>query len=75
MPEVAGDAALLVNPESVDAIAHAMSKIVGDRNLCDELVSRGRRRRELFTWDITASRLWQSMMATVGSNGNSQSSS
>lgn len=50
IPEVAGDAALLIDPESVDAIADAMQRIVEDRILADSLVVRGSERVQDFTW-------------------------
>ena len=65
MPEVAGDAALLVNPFSVDDIAHAMNRLADEPGLREELIARGRERRTLFSWHRTAGLLWQSMMATV----------
>lgn len=64
MPEVAGDAALLVKPTDVDQLKAALQRVAVDAGLCAELVERGRKRRELFSWDITASRLWDSMMTT-----------
>ncbi|MBR1834174.1 MAG: glycosyltransferase family 4 protein [Bacteroidales bacterium] len=64
MPEVAGDAALLVEPTNVDQLTDALQRVAKDAGLCAELVARGRKRRELFSWDITASRLWDSMMST-----------
>lgn len=67
MPEVAGDAALLVDPMSVDAIADAMSRIVGDEALRASLIEKGRARKELFSWDRTASLLWDSLMKTKAS--------
>ena len=65
MPEVAGDAALLVNPFSVDDIAHAMNRLADEPGLREELIARGRERRTLFSWHRTAGLLWQSMKATV----------
>lgn len=65
MPEVAGDAALLVDPTSVEDIYHAMSNLVYEPGLRDELIALGRKRRELFSWQLTAESLWQSIMATV----------
>lgn len=64
MPEVAGDAALLVDPLSVDAIADAMSRIEGDEALRTSLIEKGRARKELFSWDRTATLLWDSLMKT-----------
>lgn len=67
MPEVAGDAALLVDPLSVDAIADAMSRIEGDEALRASLIEKGSARKELFSWDRTASLLWDSLMKTKAS--------
>ena len=66
MPEVAGDAALLVDPLSVDAIANAMRSVAEDNNLRDELIAKGRRRKDLFSWDRTARLLWESLLKTKG---------
>ncbi len=50
LPEVAGDAALLVDPGDEDAIAEAMSKLSGDENLRQQLSNAGRKRAAAFTW-------------------------
>lgn len=65
MPEVAGDAAILVNPMSVDDISHAMSQLSENPHLRNELIERGRKRRSLFSWDRTADLLWQSIIRTI----------
>ena len=54
LPEVAGDAALLVDPESVDEIAAATVSVLTDSALRDRLIAAGRRRPEQFSWDRTA---------------------
>jgi glycosyltransferase involved in cell wall biosynthesis len=54
LPEVAGDAALLVDPRSVDDIADAISRVLSDEQLRERLVAAGRRRLELFSWSRTA---------------------
>ena len=64
MPEVAGDAALLVNPASVDEIVAAMRKVSGDNELRGRLIAAGRRQRELFSWEKSAQLLWLSLMKT-----------
>jgi glycosyltransferase involved in cell wall biosynthesis len=61
MPEVCGDAAYLVDPFSVDAIAGAMKAIFLDEPLRSTLVERGRNRRGHFSWDRTANLLWECM--------------
>jgi len=50
IPEVAGDAALLVDPESTDEIADAMQRVVEDRVLANCLIARGAERVQSFTW-------------------------
>ncbi|MBI1224477.1 MAG: glycosyltransferase [Bacteroidetes bacterium] len=50
LPEVAGDAALLVDPNSVEEIAEAMRRISEDEHLCNELVANGRVQRSHFNW-------------------------
>lgn len=58
MPEVAGDAALLVNPFSPNSIAEAMQNIVSSKEVRQELISKGRLRRQHFSWQQTADKLW-----------------
>lgn len=54
LPEVAGDAALLVDPTSSEAIASAMLQIIDDRTLRETLIAKGRSRARLFSWQRTA---------------------
>ena len=44
MPEVAGDAALLVDPLNIDQLAHALTRLAGDESLREDLIARGRAR-------------------------------
>ncbi|MEI6487936.1 MAG: glycosyltransferase family 1 protein [Bacteroidota bacterium] len=67
MPEVAGDAALLVDPFSVDSIEKAMSSIFSSQLLRNELILKGRKRKLNFDWDKTANALWESVMKTIHS--------
>ena len=55
IPEVAGSAALLVNPESTEEIADALIRISSDAALRNQLTEQGRRRAEQFTWHRAAS--------------------
>jgi glycosyltransferase involved in cell wall biosynthesis len=61
MPEVAGNAALLVDPFSVDSIADAYQKMANDEALRSSLIEKGRERRKMFSWQKTSERLWCSM--------------
>jgi len=54
MPEVAGDAAVLVDPESVDDIASALRQVLTDQELRRSLSQRGLARSKGFSWDRTA---------------------
>lgn len=54
LPEVAGDAALMVNPHNSEEIAEALGKVICDRTLRQTLIDRGRARAALFSWKHTA---------------------
>ena len=54
LPEVAGDAALLVDPHDVDAIADAMYRLATDEALRQELIRRGAENVRRFSWEKCA---------------------
>jgi glycosyltransferase involved in cell wall biosynthesis len=54
LPEVAGDAALLFDPEDEGAIRAAVERLLGDRGERERLAAAGRRRAAEFTWERTA---------------------
>lgn len=54
LPEVVGNAALLVDPYDVDAIAAAIELVLTDRRNAEELRARGRRRAAQFSWNRAA---------------------
>ena len=56
MPEVAGEAALLVNPHDINEISDAISRIISDSQFADELSSRGQKKAANFSWLNTASK-------------------
>jgi alpha-1,3-rhamnosyl/mannosyltransferase len=57
MPEVAGDAALYVDPASTESIAQAMIKISNDEQLRLKLIAAGKERNKQFTWKRTAEKV------------------
>lgn len=61
LPEVAGDAALFIDPNNIDTIEKAFHEISASKKLCDELVAKGRIQREKFSWDRTAESVWASI--------------
>jgi glycosyltransferase involved in cell wall biosynthesis len=50
VPEVCGDAAILVNPENDDELAGALNKLANDNDLREKLSRRGTMRAAEFTW-------------------------
>lgn len=66
LPEVAGNAALLVNPFHTDEIKNAMVQLYTDAKLGAKLVEKGLVRKQNFSWDKSASLLWQSVLKATG---------
>jgi len=54
LPEVVGDAALMVNPLRPEEIKEALGRLMSDESLRHELQERGYRRKEMFSWAETA---------------------
>jgi glycosyltransferase involved in cell wall biosynthesis len=54
LPEVTGDAAVLVNPRDVAALADALGRVLTDAALRDDLIARGLARVAAFSWEMTA---------------------
>lgn len=59
LPEIAGNAALLVDPYSVQSIAEGLIELEGNETLRKELIKKGRIRAKDFSWDNTASVIWE----------------
>jgi glycosyltransferase involved in cell wall biosynthesis len=57
MPEVASNAALYVDPLSIESIADAIVKISNDEQLRQKLIAAGSQRNGLFTWERTAGKV------------------
>jgi alpha-1,3-rhamnosyl/mannosyltransferase len=54
LPELAGDAAVLVDPEDVASIAGGLERVLADASLRKQLIAAGKRRAAGFTWERTA---------------------
>ncbi len=65
MPEVAGDAALLVDPTNVDDIADKMHQLYKDESLRNKLVANAGPQAKKFDWGRSAEHLWDNMMKCV----------
>ena len=68
MPEVAGDAALLVDPLNIDQLAHALTRLAGDQQLRDDLIARGCARVPRFTWDSAVAQTWAVYEKVMGAS-------
>jgi glycosyltransferase involved in cell wall biosynthesis len=54
IPEVAGEAAYLVDPYNIDQIAEGMLRLAMDEKLRQDLIKRGHQRARVFSWERTA---------------------
>jgi glycosyltransferase involved in cell wall biosynthesis len=66
LPEVVGDAALLVDPYSVDEIADGLERVLGDAKLAEELRRKGKLRAASFSWERSVKALHEGYMQVLG---------
>jgi glycosyltransferase involved in cell wall biosynthesis len=57
LPEVVGNAAVLVNPENVFEIMRALHRVLTDRALRDRMKERGYQQAKRFSWEISVRRV------------------
>jgi alpha-1,3-rhamnosyl/mannosyltransferase len=71
LPEVAGDAAEIVDPEDVDALSDAMERVLLEPSVARELREKGRVRARAFDWTTTARRVLEifERIGAIGSTG------
>lgn len=68
MPEIGGNAAIYVDPFSVDSITDAMVRIFKDENLRNDCIAKGKLRRDNFSWNKTAENLWNTVEKVISKN-------
>ncbi|MGA2145118.1 MAG: glycosyltransferase family 1 protein [Bryobacteraceae bacterium] len=66
LPEVAGDAALLVNPEDTDELARELAEITTNEDLRQDLARRGLERVKAFRWEAAVRRTWELYAELLG---------
>jgi glycosyltransferase involved in cell wall biosynthesis len=54
LPEVVGEAALLVDPDDRGQLADAMARVAGEKALREDLRERGLKQAQRYSWDETA---------------------
>jgi glycosyltransferase involved in cell wall biosynthesis len=69
LPEVAGDAGLLVDAEDRRALADAIQQVLTDRNRAATMSARGVARAAGFSWDVAAKSLYDAYMELMARTG------
>ncbi|MBE9473255.1 MAG: glycosyltransferase family 4 protein [Chloroflexi bacterium] len=67
LPEIVGEAGMLVPVNNVEALYGAMIEVLGDEDLCREMINKGIQRAAKFTWEQTAKltlQVYQQVMQT-----------
>jgi len=62
LPEVAGKAAVLVDPTDTQAMATALKRIYESPSLREDLIAAGRIQRQKFSWDRATEVVWKSLV-------------
>jgi glycosyltransferase involved in cell wall biosynthesis len=68
LPEIGGNAALLVSPGNTTEISNAMVKLITDDNLRKAMIEKGLIESQRFTWDNCAGGVWRSIKTATGIN-------
>lgn len=59
IPEIVGDAGILISPESPEEIYSAMSKLVTNQKFREELKEKGLKRAKKFSWKLSSEKLFK----------------
>ncbi|GAB5556588.1 MAG: hypothetical protein SchgKO_08010 [Schleiferiaceae bacterium] len=65
MPEVAGDAALYVDPYNTEDMVNALTEVATKPEVRNELIKKGRIQRERYSWDVSAEKAWDILMKVI----------
>ncbi len=65
LPEVAGEAALLVDPFEINEIKDAMLQLYNNESLRQNLIAKGNIQKLKFSWDRSGDLLWESVLKAV----------
>jgi glycosyltransferase involved in cell wall biosynthesis len=71
LPEVVGNAAVLVNPENVFEIMRALHRVLTDQPLRDRMKERGYKQAAKFSWEISVRRVLEVYRQVAGSDHHS----
>jgi len=65
LPEIAGKSAIYCDPLDIQDISEGMLTLATQPDLRKTLVSEGRIRRASFSWDLTADKVWKSLLKII----------
>ncbi|MEO0787222.1 MAG: glycosyltransferase family 1 protein [Bacteroidota bacterium] len=68
LPEVAGDAAILIDPTSEEQLAQALLQISQNAELRNQMIERGRKQRQMFSWEKATDVVEEAIFAISGKN-------
>src|SRR5712671_5937410 len=74
LPEVVGDAAVLVNPENVFEIMRALHRVLLDKGLRDRMKERGYQQATKFSWEKSVRRILEVYRQVCANGGSTESS-
>ena len=66
IPEIAGEAALLIDPTDITAMSNAMQRLIDEPSLCQQLIESGRVRASQFNWQFSAKLMLTLLSKVVG---------
>lgn len=66
IPEIAGEAALLIDPTDIMAMSNAMQRLIDEPSLCQQLIESGRVRASQFNWQFSAKLMLTLLSKVVG---------
>ncbi|MBT8188967.1 MAG: glycosyltransferase family 4 protein [Saprospiraceae bacterium] len=68
MPEVAGDAALLVDPQNINEIAASMDRIINESDLKEDLIEKAEKTIERFNWQRSSEIIYSKIVEIAGTH-------
>ncbi|MDD2486635.1 MAG: glycosyltransferase family 1 protein, partial [bacterium] len=66
LPEVVGDAGIMVAPDDTDGLAEAMARVLGDKDLMRQMSLRGLEQAGQFSWERTARQMLDIFRSVAG---------
>lgn len=68
LPEIVGDAAILVNPKDYTGVARAIEELTTSKDMQDDLIKKGIKNIDRFNWHHIAKQYWDSLLSKGGTN-------